>query len=130
MTDGVNSWTNNPYSPMLSTYEAFGYYVNNRIASYGDCNNASYTLATTASTYRCQMDNVTLEACANAKTAGVTIYTVGFSTRTSPIDAQGLKLLKSCASTTADFFQASDSNGIVTAFQQIAENIQGLRLTQ
>ncbi|VVB49437.1 putative von willebrand factor type a [Beijerinckiaceae bacterium RH CH11] len=130
MTDGFNSWTQNAYSPWGSTYEAFGYYVNNRIASYGDCNNPGYFVPTTASTYRCQLDNVTREACTNAKAAGITIYTVGFTISSDPIDAQGISLLQSCASSTADYFQASDAAGLVNAFQQIAANIQGLRLTQ
>ena len=130
MTDGFNSWTQNPYSPWGSTYEAFGYFVNNRIASYGDCNNASYFVATTATSYRCQLDNVTREACSNAKAAGITIYTVGFTISSDPIDAQGISLLQSCASSTSNYFQASDATGLVTVFQQIASNIQGLRLTQ
>ena len=130
MTDGFNAWTTNPYSPWGSTYEAFGYFVNNRIASYGDCNNAGYFLATTATSYRCQLDNVTREACTNAKAAGVTVYTVGFTVSSDPIDAQGISLLQSCASSSADYFQASDAAGLVGAFQQIAANIQGLRLTQ
>ncbi len=131
MTDGFNSWTTNNASPWLSTYEAFGYYANNRIASYGDCNNAvGTTVATTASSYRCQMDNVTLEACTNAKAAGVTIYTVALTVATDPIDAQGIALLKSCASSSGNYFQASDGAGIVTAFQQIGQQIVALRLTQ
>ncbi len=130
MTDGFNSWTQNPYSPWGSTYEAFGYYVNNRIASYGDCNNAGYFVATTAASYRCQLDNVTREACRNAKAAGITIYTVGFTIASDPIDAQGISLLQSCASSASNYFQASDAAGLVSAFQQITANIQGLRLTQ
>lgn len=131
MTDGTNSWTSNTYSPWLSTFEAFGYYANNRIASYGDCNALGTTVATDdPTTARCQLDNVTLEACTNAKKANIVVYTIGFSTVASPIDAQGLKLLKSCASTDGNFFQASDSAGIVAAFQQIGQNIKGLRLTQ
>ena len=131
MTDGFNSWTTNNASPWLSTYEAFGYYANNRIASYGDCSNAvGTTVATTASNYRCQMDNLTLEACTNAKAAGVTIYTVGLTVATNPIDALGIALLKSCASSTGNYFQATDGAGIVTAFQQIGQQIVALRLTQ
>lgn len=130
MTDGYNSWTSNGSSPFLSTYEAFGYYVNNRIASYGSCTNANYTLPTDANSYRCQMDNVTLEACANAKKAGVQIFTVGFSISGSPIDDQGINLLKSCASGSGNYFQASTGDGIVAVFQKIAQQIQGLRLTQ
>ena len=130
MTDGFNSWTANSTSPWGSTYEAFGFYVNNRIASYGDCSNSGYVVATAAATYRCQLDNVTREACTNAKAAGITVFTVGFTISSDPIDAQGISLLQGCASSSSDYFQASDATGLVSAFQQIAANIQGLRLTQ
>lgn len=129
MTDGENNWISNTASPWLSTYEAFGYYKNNRIASYGDCTGTG-TIPTTASNYRCQMDSVSLEACTNAKAAGVVIYTIGFSVSGDPIDAQGLSLLQSCASSAGMFFQASDGASIANVFQQIATQIQSLRLTQ
>lgn len=127
MTDGFNSWTSNPYSPWQSTYESFGYYVNNRLSNYASgCSGSS----TTSSTFRCQMDAVTLEACTRAKAAGITIYTVGFTISSDPIDAQGISLLKSCASDPSKYYQASDGTGIVSAFQQIASAIQNLRLAQ
>ena len=128
MTDGFNSWTANPYdTKFLSLYEAFGYYANNRIASY---NSGCSGTTTTSSTSRCFIDNVTLEACSNAKNAGVTIYTIGFSISSDPIDSQGLNLLRTCASSTSNFYQASDSTSIIAAFQSIAQRIQSLRLTQ
>lgn len=131
MTDGFNSWSSNSNSPWLSTYEAFGYNVNNRIASYGDCGTpAGTTVSTTPANSRCQMDNVTLEACANAKAAGITIFTVAFSVAGDPIDARGIALLKTCASSSSNYFQASDSSGIVAAFGQIAQRITTLRLMQ
>ncbi len=143
MTDGFNSWTTNPYDPAFgSLYEAFGYYGNNRISSFSTSSlsggQTCSATATSSSTFRCQMDNLTLEACNNAKTnkdatgapAPVLIYTIGFSVTSDPIDAQGLSLLQHCASSTSNFFQASDSAGIQTAFQQIGASILSLRLSQ
>ena len=127
MTDGFNSWTSNPYSPWQSTYESFGYYVNNRLSDYSSGCSGS---ATTSATYRCQMDAVTLEACTRAKAAGITVYTVGFTVSVDPIDSQGIALLKNCATDPSKYFQATDGSAIVLAFQQIAASIQNLRLAQ
>lgn len=136
MTDGFNSWTSNSSSPWLSTYESFGYYKNNRISSYSDADatvpgsKACSGTNTTSSTYRCQMDNVTLEACKNAKAAGVVVYTVAFTVASDPIDAAGINLLKTCATDSSKYFLATDSTTIVTAFQQIAQAISSLRVSQ
>lgn len=140
MTDGFNSWTplaanGTALNQFGSLYEGFGFYANNRIASYSSANGSvpgSTTCSgttTTKDTYRCQMDNVTLEACTNAKKAGVTVYTIGFSVSSDPIDTQGLALLKACATDPSFYYPASDSTSIVTAFQQIAARIQNLRLS-
>ena len=136
MTDGYNSWTSASNNPFLSLYEAFGYYANQRIASYSTANPAvrgSTTCSgstTTSSTSRCQLDNVTLEACQNARNAQVLIYTIGFSIPSDPIDSQGLNMLQNCATNTSNYYTASDSAGIMSAFQQIAASIQNLHLTQ
>lgn len=137
MTDGTNSWTANPYDKYFqSLYEGFGYYANNRIASYNtsalpggySCSGST----TTSSTSRCFLDNVTAEACNNAKNAPdpVTIYTIGFSIPSDPIDATGVALLQGCASGASNYYPATDSASITAAFQSIAQRIQSLRLTQ
>ena len=69
-------------------------------------------------------------ACGNAKAAGVTVYTVGFSVSSDPIDATGLDLLKKCASSPQMAYVANNSSTIVTVFEEIAKSIGGLRLTQ
>jgi hypothetical protein len=126
MTDGFSHWVGNPYSPYQSIYSAFGFYVNNRVSRFG----GSSAGATTSANYRAQMDSALLEACTNAKSASVYIYTVGFSVPSNPIDAQGLNTLQSCASTPGDSFVAQDATAIVTAFQNIANNILTRRLTR
>jgi hypothetical protein len=76
---------------------------------------------------------LTATACTNAKdpdTAGVTIYTVAFSVTSDPIDVPGQNLLKNCASQTSNYFLASDSTALNTAFGSIAQGIGQLRLTK
>jgi Flp pilus assembly protein TadG len=130
MTDGYNTWDpqNNPSS---SQYSAFGYYGDNRIS----------TSVTDGTSARNAMDAGVATACGNIKgvtdgsnNAAITIYTIGFSIPSDPIDAQGLQLLQNCASNDSSgnplFFQASDSSGLISAFGAIAKSINNLRLTQ
>jgi len=126
MTDGFDHWVANPYSPYQSMYSALGFYVNNRVSTFG----GSSAGPTTSANYRAQMDAALLDACSNAKAVGVQIYTVGFSVPGNPIDATGINVLQSCATTPANAFIAQDSGGIVATFQQIANNILSRRITR
>jgi Flp pilus assembly protein TadG len=119
MTDGMNKWgwTTNHNA---SLYSAFGYYGNNRLG----------TTAVDEPSARALMDAKTLEACTNAKAAGVTVYTVGFSVSVEPIDGPGLDLLKKCASSDATAKTANNAAEIVTVFQKIADDLGNLRLTR
>ena len=155
MTDGENSWAPfinsdnnnlNIVNPYLSSYESFGFMTQGRLSNYStSCSTTSApitgsgfvsnaTLTSNANgnwaAYRCQEDNMLLEACTNAKKAGVTIYTVGFATSGDPIDNEGLAVLRNCATSPANAYTASNSQDIVTKFQQIAASITNLRLSQ
>jgi Flp pilus assembly protein TadG len=122
LTDGMNVWggANNHNK---SIYSPFGYYTNGRLTDPGKAK------PTNGAEARAQMDAKTLAACDKAKT-NVTIYTVGFSVPSDPIDAAGLELLKKCASSTQMAYVANDSSTIITVFEEIAKSIGGLRLTQ
>jgi Flp pilus assembly protein TadG len=119
LTDGMNAWAE-AENHNLSVYSAFGYYGNNRLG----------TGAVDKATARALMDAKTKEACTNAKAAGVTVYTVGFSVSTEPIDAAGLSLLKACATADSMAYTANNSSDIVTVFQKIADDLGNLRLTR
>lgn len=142
MTDGTNSWgtltaSGKYYNSFASLYETFGYLANNRISSYLSKNlianhsscSGSYLTAANA---RCAMDQLTMEACSNAKSSpsNITVYTIGFSVPNYPIDADGQALLTACASSTNKFYLATDAASIQSAFQAIASSILSLRLTQ
>lgn len=122
LTDGMNSW-NAKSNHNKSDYSSAGFYTNARLGS---------PAPTTFSEARAQMDAKTLQACTNAKAQGITVYTVGFSVSTDPIDQAGLNLLNQCASSPAkDYaFVANNSSGIISVFEDIARRITGLRLAR
>lgn len=143
MTDGYNNWGAQPYTVVGSDYEGLGYYtyngkINPRLSDGTNGDKVNYQSSLTAaansgsylSTSRKALDNLTLEACTNAKKAGVEVYTIGFSIPTDPIDQQGLDLLKACATDSNHYFAATDANQLNLAFSQIGLGLGKLRLSQ
>ena len=138
MTDGDNTWNQNPYSYNSSLFSSYGYYVN-ADGTYPDVHfpttnqNISSQNAANAG-----INALTLAVCANAgRSTGsnppnVAIYTIGLSTSSAPISTTGQNLLKSCAasSATGQYFPANDSSSLIAAFSNIAKSIGALRLTQ
>lgn len=130
MTDGFNQWSANPYSPFRSIYSSLGYMANSRLASYAsNYRGVDSSGPTDGNNYRAQMDAALLDACQNAKKAGVIIFTVGFSTSSDPIDEQGIALLKACATKSNYYYSADSQISLKTAFEFIARNISKQRLT-
>ncbi len=133
MTDGFNNWTSNSYM-YKSEYNAFGYYVNNRLSAYGGTTYptptgaTTYSGNTTSSNWRQQMDASLLAACTNAKNAGVIVFTVGFSIPSDPIDTEGLKLLQKCATDVSKAFVGTTGDELLSAFQQIGVGLSNLRI--
>ena len=128
MTDGFNVWGTQS-TPNKTVYGPGGYIAN------ADGSNvamlpANYKTATSGTQLRNALDQISLETCTNAKAAGVSIYTIGFSIPTDQIDQQVLTLLKNCASSASQAYVATDSNGLISAFDQIAKSIGSLRLAQ
>ena len=103
-----------PTAPFLSTYEAFRLLreTNRNRLLWRTANNAGYTLATDG-------DELPVPARQRGRSKlapmprprGVHgLYRRAFTVASDPIDAQGINLLKSCATSSADYFQASDGN--------------------
>jgi Flp pilus assembly protein TadG len=144
MTDGFNNWGTQTRTVVGSDYESLGYYTYNGSANArlpdgtsGDRVNYQTALTVAAgskysylSTSRVAEDDLTLEACTNAKAAGVEIFTIGFSIPSDPIDDQGLTLLKNCATNTAHYFAATDVASLNLAFSTIGTGLGSLRLSQ
>ena len=130
MTDGTNSWTANSSAPTGSLYFAAGYFQNANNTSANPRMPTKYQNVANANTARNALDQLTSEACANAKGVNVSIYTIGFSIPSDPIDAAGQTLLKNCASSPSQFFIANTADDLIGAFQKIQASIGALRLTQ
>lgn len=116
MTDGENTYTTNS-NFNASTYAGYGYVAENRLG----------TTSNNSATVKQKQDALTAEACANAKAeGGITIYTVGFTVTATDT----LAMLKTCATTSDYFFQASDNAALLAAFNSIAKSITQLRVAQ
>ncbi|PWB80354.1 MAG: hypothetical protein C3F11_18160 [Methylocystaceae bacterium] len=144
MTDGFNNWGAQTRTVVGSDYEALGYYTYNGAANarlpdgsagdHVDYRSSLTAAAGSSSSYlsvsRAAQDELTLEACANAKAAGVEIYTIGFSIPADPIDEQGLALLQACATNSSHYFAATDVASLNAAFSTIGTGLGKLRLSQ
>jgi Flp pilus assembly protein TadG len=134
MTDGTNTWTDSNSNVVNgSYYSAYGYFNNADGSTPKSPTSrfpASVVAPSTSANARTAIDTLTNEACTNVKAAGVTVYTVGFCVSSDPIDSAGQTLLQNCATQTSNYFLASDSTALNTAFGSIAQGIGQLRLTK
>lgn len=70
-----------------------------------------------------QANSILSATCTRMKNAGITIYTVGFAVPTA-----AKTLLRNCASSPAEFYDAPSNATLQAAFQSIARNINNVRL--
>jgi Flp pilus assembly protein TadG len=113
MTDGEN-WHQARSNHNKSTYHAFGYAAKGRLGS-------TYTTSALVG----QMNTKTLAACANAKAAGIKVYTIAFRLESSPTT---MAMLASCASSATEAYVASNGTALIQAFESIGREIARLRL--
>jgi hypothetical protein len=124
MTDGAHTWSADGSAAINESYNsAYGYYTNasSRLPR-GYTNVASNTQA------RAAIDQLTRETCANARNSGVTIYTIGFSVVSDPIDAQGLQLLRDCAGAADRSFVAANGNELMSVFHRWNRPAEALKV--
>ena len=117
MTDGQNTYY--PISQegfLKSMYDVFGYVARGQLG----------TTSTSSSTWTATMDQRTLQACANIKAAGITIYTVAFQIPGD--EASALTLLQSCASDKDKYFAPGTDSELLSAFNAIGQDISELRI--
>jgi hypothetical protein len=113
LTDGSNVFGNAP-NDLGSSYSSFGYLVDGRVGT--ESGNASTTNAL--------MNERTLAACANAKSAGIQVYTIRLE---EPNVTTGT-MLKECASSEADFFDAPSRSQLDEVFAKIKQRIVRVRI--
>ncbi len=114
MTDGDNTYPDDSNHDQ-SWYGASGYASKGRIGTV--YNSTGYTQA---------MDTKLATACANAKAAGITVYTVAFG---SGVNVDTKALLTQCASSPSGYFVAADAAALVASFQNIGKEIADLRVS-
>ena len=73
-----------------------------------------------------QANDWTKELCDNVKSTNIEIFAVAFEVA----DPQAKKLVEYCASDAAHYFDATDSNALLSAFSQIAMALQNLRISR
>lgn len=69
-------------------------------------------------------NQITLDACSNAKADGITILTVAFQVT----DATIKSVLQTCASNGGFFYDAADSSQLIASFDAIGQQLVNLRL--
>ena len=115
MTDGDNLIYSKANSKWKSDYTAFGRLDDNR-------------LGTTDKTVAKGILNTRLsEVCANMKAAGITIYTITF---TSNIDAATKAIYRNCASDLDKYFDAPSQATLASAFNFIGTELSSLRVSK
>ena len=114
MTDGANDAIGLP-TMNGSFYSAYGFSAAGRLG----------TTSSNKADIVAKMNEKTLTACANAKAAGIQIYTVAFYVT----DANARSILQQCASTPAMALVADSDQALTNAFDEIGNHISRLRLT-
>lgn len=90
--------------------------TNTRSPSYPEHNGSD---ASTANT-------ITAELCTNAKADGIRIFTVAFSVTDSTVK----QLLRNCASSGGDFYDAAGSSDLLRAFERIGSSLTTVRIAR
>ncbi len=115
MTDGENN-LNGVSNFDHSDYTSYGYMIKGRVGTTSS-NNTTLTAA---------LDVKTATACTNAKAQGMLIYTIAFGSGA----ANSQTLLRNCATSPNYFYAPQNSSDLVPVFQQIAQSINSLRISQ
>ncbi|MBU2582750.1 MAG: pilus assembly protein [Alphaproteobacteria bacterium] len=115
MTDGENYY-NDENNHNLSIYASHGFASKGRLGT-----------THTRAGYNAHLNEATRQACANAKAAGITIYTVAFRLENDP-NTQAI--LNECATSDDETFTASDGGMLIQAFRNIGNSITAMRLSE
>lgn len=117
LTDGdnVNSTESNPDN---SSYSGVGLIWQGRLGTDMD-------VASSAQRRGDRMDERLLELCRNMRDENITLYTVGVQ-----VSNNSQRLLRNCSDSNDRFFNVTNTSGIGDAFDQIAGQIETLRIAR
>jgi hypothetical protein len=73
-----------------------------------------------------QANTYTAELCANIKAKNIEVFTVAFNVTDTKIKT----ILKGCASDDSHYFDATDTAGLLSAFQNIADALRNLYIAR
>ena len=130
MTDGENTYWHvdrrhnswgTPNKNGTYYYMPYGYQYNDRLTMHPG--NTNYQNSD-GDNLQLKMNDLTLEACQNAKDAGITVYTVGLQ---SP-NQTTTNMLTACASSPAKAYFPSAPSELDNVFSSIAEQLSQLRI--
>lgn len=121
LTDGDN--TNDEVSnPNDSIYTGYGYMAQKRLKN---SSNVALDETSSATTRRDAIDSRQAKACANAKAAGVLIYSIGVG-----VSSHSKSILQTCATSTDMYYDVTDVTQLTSVFNTIAGAIQNLRISK
>ncbi len=115
LTDGAN-WISGSNNFNKSLYSAYGFIKDGRLG----------TTSTSGSTRTARLNDRTAEACENAKSAGITIFTITFDLD----DAAALSLMTNCATSAQYYYNSPNSSDLEDVFNEIAIKLRTLRLSK
>lgn len=107
MTDGENTMSS-------SVYTAYGWLSDRKLGT----NNSSVAVT--------QLNNRLSSVCTSMKNAGIIVYTIAFN---GP-DANTQKLMRTCATQDAFYFNSPTSAALQLAFKQIGDSLSNLRVSK
>jgi Flp pilus assembly protein TadG len=110
-------------SPIAAPAKDSNYDYQDAIILLSDGDNTENRFGGNGSASSSAVDDRMSKVCTAAKAAGVTIYTV-------LVISGNASVLKSCASSSDDYFNASSANDIITAFGAIGDKLSALRIAQ
>ena len=121
LTDGDN--TNDEYdNPNGSIYTGYGYMWQGRLKN---SSNVALDETSSGTNRRDAIDSRQAKACANAKTAGVMIYSIGVG-----VSSHSKSILQTCATSTDMYYDVTDATQLTSVFNTIAGAIQNLRISK
>ena len=119
MTDGQNSMQ--PYNDWRTPSMSANNMVHEGSWIESPANSGNWIPTSTVA------DGYTIEACNAAKAEGIEVYTISFG---SAVPASVKTLLQNCASKSELYTHAADATGLAAAFNDIADDLLAVRLTQ
>jgi Flp pilus assembly protein TadG len=120
MTDGENTAYQDGNMNNTTFYSSYGFPWNGRMG----------TATSTDAQLQTEMNARTLATCANAKAAGITVYTVGLAVDQSSDPATNTKMLQDCSSGSGYYFFPASSSDLTSVFTNIAKQLSALRIAQ